>query len=495
MKHNRAPIIVVLIIALILAGITRSWANRLRGNDLSAASGSSLSGMNSFGLGLLLGGLRGPLVMFLWSTSESQKSTDNLDDFDTKVEWIRLLQPEFDSVHIFQIWNKAYNISVKMTSVSNKYTTIIDALDYADRQDKGRPNNISLITAKAGVYFDKLGGSSEKWYYRDRVRKETAYRDVANAPNRTGRRLELDSLVDAKFQIRPQYLQPGNIRLQDPKDPSMNYDGSELQHLQRWAPYPYGLSPYALAYAYYKRAQVLERVGNQVHPQLSDLVVDSRPALSLKFWSEDEWERGRRAEIEALALKMPPAAVERTEIELVSMRVPLSGAIVKPSAAERAIYSYDLSVRLCDDAEAEYQTHLRKHTQNTLTYQNHRDALQAQKHLLAGDRDYLRAMLLPADQRTALLASAKASYEQALIYNRILIVRYLISDPMFVRIAPAGVSKDNLLDHPQALEGLATQAAQAISAGGEAGGYAEDFEEYNRYVTRARNRLSSIANP
>jgi hypothetical protein len=55
------------------------------------ATDGRLSNMDSYALGLLLGGLRGPLVMFLWSTSEAQKSAHDLEDFDTKVEWIRLL--------------------------------------------------------------------------------------------------------------------------------------------------------------------------------------------------------------------------------------------------------------------------------------------------------------------------------------------------------------------------------------------------------------------
>ena len=50
--------------------------------------------------------------MILWTSSESQKNEKDLEGFDTKVEWIRLLQPEFDTVHVFQVWNKAYNISV-----------------------------------------------------------------------------------------------------------------------------------------------------------------------------------------------------------------------------------------------------------------------------------------------------------------------------------------------------------------------------------------------
>src|SRR4029077_13715938 len=151
------------------------WAEDVRGEPIVAgsSSGRSLSGMNSYALALLLGGLRGPLVMFLWSSSESKKSENNLEDFDSKVEWIRLLQPEFDTVHIFQIWNKAYNISVKMTNLANKYATILDALDYAHNVDAEKPNDINIVSAIGGIYFDKLGGSAQKVYYPKNGRAET----------------------------------------------------------------------------------------------------------------------------------------------------------------------------------------------------------------------------------------------------------------------------------------------------------------------------------
>ena len=156
MKSARATIVAILIISLLAAGATRQWTDNLRaraggGDAALAGSGSSLSSMNSYALALLLGGLRGPLVMFLWPSSENQKTENNLESLDTKIEWIRLLQAEFDTVHIFQIWNKAYNISVQMASLSNKYATILDALDYAAEVDKSRPDNINIMNAIANA--------------------------------------------------------------------------------------------------------------------------------------------------------------------------------------------------------------------------------------------------------------------------------------------------------------------------------------------------------
>src|SRR5438132_12093565 len=117
MNRGRLPIVLLMVISLVGAGITRQWAAAERysgrGSIPQTTGASNLSQMNSYALALLLGGLRGPLVMFLWPSAEEQKAEKNLEDFDTKIEWIRLLQAEFDSVHIFQIWNKAWNVSVQ----------------------------------------------------------------------------------------------------------------------------------------------------------------------------------------------------------------------------------------------------------------------------------------------------------------------------------------------------------------------------------------------
>ena len=111
-RRSRLPIAAALAGSLIASAGARELAGWDRGRTIptrgsAATDSTSLSGMNSFALGLLLGGLRGPLVMFLWTDSENNKTNRDLDGVNTEIEWIRLLQPEFDSVHLFQIWNKA----------------------------------------------------------------------------------------------------------------------------------------------------------------------------------------------------------------------------------------------------------------------------------------------------------------------------------------------------------------------------------------------------
>jgi hypothetical protein len=187
MSRGRPAIILCLICSFILAGFGRQWAWQARAaavvNPLSetrehaAQPGEGLGNMNSYALALLLGGLRGPLVMFLWSSSESQKTAHDLEDFDTKVEWIRLLQPEFDSVHLFQIWNKAYNVSVQMANLGAKYSAILDGLDYGASVNRQKPDDINIICAVGDLFGTKLSGMQlprgEKEYYEQRIMQDT----------------------------------------------------------------------------------------------------------------------------------------------------------------------------------------------------------------------------------------------------------------------------------------------------------------------------------
>jgi hypothetical protein len=134
---------------------------------------------------LLLGGLRGPLVMFLWSSSENQKNERDLEDFDTKVEMIRLLQPEFDSVHIYQAWNKGYNVSAQIASLPNKYAVILDAVRYLEKVDQSRPNNLNILLALNGCTSTSSGTAvQDSVYYRRQVRADTKWREAGSAAGR-----------------------------------------------------------------------------------------------------------------------------------------------------------------------------------------------------------------------------------------------------------------------------------------------------------------------
>ena len=74
--------------------------------------------------------------------------------------------------------------------------------------------------------------------------------------------------------------------------------GAELQNLDHYQPYPYGVSPLALGYSYAKRAQLLMELTGQRPLQSSNGVVDSRPApgaAGLGRGGMEAGDRGRAA--------------------------------------------------------------------------------------------------------------------------------------------------------------------------------------------------------
>jgi hypothetical protein len=388
-RRGRWTVVLTLIVGIILSYSARKWAISLQVKAYNAgpyanAEGAAAAGPNvasavgsldSYFLVLMLGGLRGPLVMYLWVSSENQKNERDLEDFNTKINLIRLLQPEFLSAQSFQIWNKAFNISVQIPSLPDRYAVILDAGEDARALDRGRPNSVDLLLMLNQVYQQKLGQTTgDSVYYRQHVREDSKARsaDAARSVGTLGQRMQ--PVLDQKDDILPQLVKPiqprpGNLdtaihvpltRIEELKEAAakakipipqqqlsptsstareiivhlpesqartlaekfypydVHYvwsdwnDGSELQYLKQYEPYPYGVSPLALGFNYGKRAQVLVNRTKQRPNQLSASVVDSRPGLELRDWGREERDRAVAAEIRAYY----PALAAESEVPL-----------------------------------------------------------------------------------------------------------------------------------------------------------------------------------
>ncbi|MGE5611436.1 MAG: hypothetical protein ACM359_19460, partial [Bacillota bacterium] len=435
MTRGRGLLSVLLIIALLATGAVRTLVQARHDAIVPRPrSLSRLSGMNSFTLGLLLGGLRGPLVMLLWSSSENQKLNRNLEDIDTKIDLIRMLQPEFDSVHIFQIWNKAYNISVMMANLQNKYSTILDALDYARKVDAERPDNVNILAEEGNLYLNKLGNPvatwTEKRYYNGRILAETLPKPTAQKQQKDQpgfRRTQHQSMLDSKGFILPELLNP---RAGLSPLASQGYTGADLQFLARYntpemGGFPYGLHPLALAYNYYKRAAILQALTGKRHVYLSDAIIDSRGAVALQSWAEYEWGNARRLEAESLG---KPVLDDKLPRELTTAAVKLSDRFVDSSEKTRsllqqALFGYRRAADVARDAAADYRRHVESAFNaagGAEVYRSHIDECAALAYLLDADRDYLALMaasadfqppLVSKDQIDALRRSAAAAYQ------------------------------------------------------------------------------------
>jgi hypothetical protein len=506
-RSGRLPIILALLVGLVLSGLTQNWASSWKEQNAAAqgtgAERSALGGMDSYALALMLGGLRGPLVMVLWSKVENQKIDRDINDLDTMIEWIRLLQPEFDTVHIFQIWNKAYNISALMASSASKYQTILDAIDYARRVDRDRPGDINIMDSLARVFAEKLGGKNvtERVFYRRQFREDSmtdknrgiAYPEDADHPRmgfkflgpKNGPLLDKDNNIDAAF-LAPRTARPASL----PADSEWN-DGSDFQYLARYQPFPYGVPPSAIGYNYAKRAQVGMTVGGQHPLQTSDTVVDTRPGLLLKQWSQEESDRGVTEETRAFGL---PSNADPTVLEGVTAALPADAKVLDRRALDSAIYSYGLAVKICGDALVEYHRHLARpqYVNPYQTYSSHLDELQTLKTLSSADEAFLQAMLPGAD-RTRLLTEAAVNYRTARAAYELLVLKYAteysVADPLYL-------SKHIDLDHlsPDDLHTLFNQAMAEVQNLPTLQRVNQDMrDEYLPYVERANTRLATLA--
>lgn len=520
MSRGRGAV-AVLLAASLLATLAAQALVRQRRDALvpPPKAASRLSGLDTFALGLVLGGLRGPLAMALWHSVEEQKIERNLEDIDTKIELIRMLQAEFDQVHIFQIWNKAYNLSVQMASLPNKYATILSALDYARSADADRPDNVNILYAVADVYFNKLGDSAERRYYTPRLRQETLAGPQANQSAQTPgrlRRVRHEVLLDADGRILPRFLQPRMSPLGSGPDA---YNGAELQYLARYdtpeeGAFPYGVSPFALAYNYCKRANELSRATGQKHLQLSEAVLDSRGAIALNKWSYEERERALQAELRALGRK--PIA-NRGEVEVQAAEAPLSAGLPQTSEESRAaiaeaIFSFRRSARTCAHAVEEYRRHVANQTfYNTYVYLSHIDTMLTIQHLSEADAAWASLLaartafaqpVVPAQQMPALRDEAARGYRKAIDQSYFTMLKYFVEEQVSSRIYPEVTHKllgrrhdRNTLHEadPSVYPALRKAIDEHYKSRGMRDPLAEDSIEFATYIHRAEKRLESLA--
>lgn len=562
-------VVIVLIVALIGSTL---WRSVMRRQNLSPNLGSNvqLGQFDSVTLGLLLGGLRGPLVMVLWSTSESQKNERNLEDFDTKIELIRRLQPEFDAVHIFQIWNKAYNISVQMANLPSKYAVILDAIEYGRQVANERPPNINIESAIGGIYYDKLARAAERNYYRQRVREESlplsAYYTITfpesrrdefirkalqadalpdryrlrtdrDAPEgskrlrtsmreRFARRLQqtftgddvsftrieavqssglsgqqldqLEPILDSDFRILERSL--NRTLLADRKFDPNSLDETqwkpelgELAYLRKFEPYPYGVSPAALGYNYFCRAVALQVNLGQRHSQLSDRVISSRVPQSLRGWSDEEHELGRRLEMLLFDQPIPddlnPSSLERPTAKLTL------DAVARNAALDELIFNYDRAALLADQADLGFGRHVGRFPDDRYTYESHRIEARAMAHLARGDKFFILAKTQDGTERRASIRAATEAYKSAKEGLAREALTFFVTDDGARAMFPQGYTRVDVLEQMPAelLEPLMLKAIGEAQKHNFAWVADVEMIDFGRYFARCLDRLETLS--
>ncbi len=515
MNRGRKILSILLIVSIIAVAGVRAIVYGQRQTLEVGRRATRLAGMDTFALGLILGGLRGPLVMFLWTSIESQKIERNLENIDTKIELVRMLQPQFMSVHIFQIWNKAYNLSVQVASLANKYSMILSALDYARSVDAEQPDNINLLVAMGETYFQKLGGSAEKNYYIQRIRQDS----MPQPASRRNVRREINwqpthhaTLLDEKGFLLPNLIAPRADAPKPKPGSTMEYDGSDLEYLRQFntaqaGGFPYGVSPLALGYNYYKRGAAVMNTTGQKHLYTSDGVVDSRAGIVLRMWAEEEIERARRLEVACYGKPSPEdrwALEPLTAIFPPNQKMPVVDEKTR-KAVDEALFSYRRTAQVASLAAADFEQHAGNaaFAENSYTYMYHIDTAKALAAMATADGAYFKAMAAAngLSSNAATTAELTALYQKALDLYYFALLRHDVEDELAARVYPKVVQLPN--GQPVNKATIVQVDAKFYPALYQAtvaeyrrqtrlGVLDEATNEYSAYLERARQRLATL---
>jgi hypothetical protein len=269
------------------------------------------------------------------------------------------------------------------------------------------------------------------------------------------------------------------------------YDGSELQFLAKYQPFPDGISPLALGYNYQRRAALLQNLAHEKHAQLSESVVDSRAPLTLEFWGAEELERGRRFELAGFA---EPVPTERLDLEPAKQGT--TGPITDPDRRqllEHAERLYALTSRVDADSLHQYAQHISRYLNNYATTESHMKGVEAQSTLAAADRDYLAGLLATGGDRDRLFKTASAEYRAAAYRYELILFEYYLSDINAAKIFPKGINRLNISSiDPANFDRILEAYKRVTFVPTGRTEFSDDASEFVGYVSRAQSRMVQI---
>jgi len=131
-----------------------------------------LSDLPTEAVTLILGGFRGPYVVYLWIKVEEEKQKKVHFDLIDRYTKIAALQSDYPEMWVFHAWNLAWNVSVQWQSLERKYQWIRRGIEFLREGYRKNPHSAQIVAEMARIYSDKLGRSQEAFYYRKRVQEE-----------------------------------------------------------------------------------------------------------------------------------------------------------------------------------------------------------------------------------------------------------------------------------------------------------------------------------
>src|SRR5207302_9058311 len=107
------------------------------------------------------------------------------------------------------------------------YAAILDGISYLLDVDRSKPDDMNILGQLAQIYSQKLGGSTEKIYYKRLVREQTPWREDPGRPAGTGqgRPTKLPPTLDKDGNLLPAFTRRTHERPNDWPAGDEWYDG------------------------------------------------------------------------------------------------------------------------------------------------------------------------------------------------------------------------------------------------------------------------------
>ena len=128
-----------------------------------------LSDLPTQAITLILGGFRGPYVVWLWIRVEEEKRSKLYFDLIDRYTKIAALQSDYPQIWVFHMWNMAWNVSVQWQSPERKYQWIRRAIEFGTEGYRRNPRSAEIMAEIGRIYSEKIGRAQEASYYRRRV--------------------------------------------------------------------------------------------------------------------------------------------------------------------------------------------------------------------------------------------------------------------------------------------------------------------------------------
>jgi len=122
-------------------------------------------------------GMRGVAANLLWGQAIHYKKTENWDAFKATLNQIIKLQPNFESVWVYQAWNLTYNVSVEFDDYRHRYHWVKKGIDYLIDGTKYNTESPSMLHDVGWFFQHKIGRADEKKQYRRLFRDDKDFHD------------------------------------------------------------------------------------------------------------------------------------------------------------------------------------------------------------------------------------------------------------------------------------------------------------------------------